>query len=76
MCSAGAGAGGLKVVIATANAGKQREFAALLAPLGLQLLLQSELGIDSVEESGQSFEDNALLKARHAARGQRPARAR
>ena len=57
----------MKLVLATSNAGKQREFAALLAPLGIELLLQSELGIDSVEETGTSFEANALLKARHAA---------
>jgi XTP/dITP diphosphohydrolase len=58
----------MKVVLATANAGKQREFAELLAPLGIELLLQSTLGIVSVEETGASFVDNALLKARHAAR--------
>jgi XTP/dITP diphosphohydrolase len=58
----------LKLVLATANAGKQREFAALLSPLGLELVLQSTLGIDSVEETGTTFEVNALLKARHAAR--------
>jgi len=57
----------VKLVLATANAGKQREFAALLAPLGIELLLQSALGIDSVEETGTTFEANALLKARHAA---------
>jgi XTP/dITP diphosphohydrolase len=57
----------VKLVLATANAGKQREFAALLAPLGIELLLQSALGIDSVAESGTTFEANALLKARHAA---------
>jgi XTP/dITP diphosphohydrolase len=57
----------VKLVLATSNAGKQREFAALLAPLGIELLLQSALGIDSVEETGTSFEANALLKARHAA---------
>jgi XTP/dITP diphosphohydrolase len=58
----------MRVVLATANPGKQREFAALLAPLDIQLLLQSELGIDSAEETGATFEANALLKARHAAR--------
>ncbi|HEX2789331.1 MAG TPA: RdgB/HAM1 family non-canonical purine NTP pyrophosphatase [Steroidobacteraceae bacterium] len=64
----------MKLLLASANAGKQREFAALLAPLGLELVLQAELGIDSVEETGASFEDNALLKARHAAgRGAMPA---
>jgi XTP/dITP diphosphohydrolase len=57
----------LKLVLASGNAGKQREFAALLAPLGMQLLLQSALGIDSVAETGTTFEANALLKARHAA---------
>jgi XTP/dITP diphosphohydrolase len=57
----------LKLLLATANAGKQREFAALLAPLGLELLLQSALGIDSIAETGATFEANALLKARHAA---------
>lgn len=57
-----------RLILASANAGKQREFAALLAPLGIELLLQSALGIASVAETGTSFEDNALLKARHAAR--------
>jgi XTP/dITP diphosphohydrolase len=58
----------MRVVLATANPGKQREFAALLAPLDVELVLQSELGIDSAEETGSTFEANALLKARHAAR--------
>jgi XTP/dITP diphosphohydrolase len=57
----------MRVVLATANAGKQREFAALLQPLDIELLLQSTLGIGNIEETGTSFEANALLKARHAA---------
>jgi XTP/dITP diphosphohydrolase len=57
----------MKVVLASANPGKQREFAALLGPRGFELVLQSELHIDSIAETGHSFEDNALLKARHAA---------
>jgi len=57
----------MQVVLATANAGKQRELAALLAPLHIELLLQSTLGIGAIEETGTSFEANALLKARHAA---------
>ncbi len=57
----------MKVVLASANPGKQREFAALLAPLGVQLWRASELGIGSPEETGSTFEANALLKARHAA---------
>ncbi len=57
----------MQVVLATANAGKQRELVALLAPLNIELLLQSALGIEAIEETGTSFEANALLKARHAA---------
>lgn len=57
-----------RVVLATGNAGKQREFAALLAPLGIEILTQRELGIEGAEETGDTFEANALLKARHAAR--------
>jgi len=57
----------MKLILASANPGKQRELAVLLAPLGLELLLQSALGIESIEETGSSFVDNALLKARHAA---------
>jgi XTP/dITP diphosphohydrolase len=56
-----------KVVLASANRGKQREFAALLNGAGLELLLQDSLGIASVAETGTSFEANALLKAHHAA---------
>ena len=57
-----------RVVLASANRGKLRELAALLSPLSLTLVPQQSLGITSVEESGGSFLDNALLKARHAAR--------
>ncbi|WP_298235828.1 RdgB/HAM1 family non-canonical purine NTP pyrophosphatase [uncultured Azohydromonas sp.] len=58
-----------RVVLATGNAGKQREFAALLAPLGFAVVTQGELGIAGAEETGDTFESNALLKARHASRG-------
>src|ERR1700722_11814768 len=57
-----------QVVLASANPGKQREFADLLAALGIELVLQSALGIASIAETGASYEANALLKARHAAR--------
>jgi XTP/dITP diphosphohydrolase len=57
-----------RVVLATGNAGKRREFAALLAPLGFEIVSQDELGIEPAAETGTTFEDNALLKARHAAR--------
>jgi len=56
-----------RVVLASANPGKQREFAALLNPYGIELVLQAAIGIASVAETGTSFESNALLKARHAA---------
>jgi XTP/dITP diphosphohydrolase len=68
VCAAGTNTGVVRLVLATANRGKQREFAALLLPLGVQLQLQSELGIDSPAESGTTFEANALIKSRHAAR--------
>jgi XTP/dITP diphosphohydrolase len=58
----------LRLVLASANPGKLRELEALLAPLGVSLVLQSQLGILSVAETGTTFEANALLKARHAAR--------
>jgi XTP/dITP diphosphohydrolase len=57
-----------QVVLASGNRGKQREFAALLGAAGLELLLQDSLGIASAAETGTTFEANALLKARHAAR--------
>src|SRR5512139_2825746 len=58
----------MKLVLATGNPGKQRELAALLAPRGCELVLQTALGIPAAAETGQTFEANALLKARHAAR--------
>lgn len=57
-----------KVVLASANAGKLRELARVLEPLGMELVVQSELGVNAAEETGVSFIENALLKARHAAR--------
>lgn len=61
----------MKVVLASANAGKLRELDALLEPLGWELLLQRELGIESPPETGSTFVENALIKARHAARAAR-----
>jgi XTP/dITP diphosphohydrolase len=57
-----------RVVLASGNAGKLRELHALLAPLGLDVVAQSEFDISGVEETGLSFVENAILKARHAAR--------
>jgi XTP/dITP diphosphohydrolase len=56
-----------RVVLATGNAGKQREFAALLASRDFEVVLQTTLGIEAAEETGSTFEANALIKARHAA---------
>lgn len=56
----------MKVVLATSNPGKQREFEAILAARGFQLVMQSDLGIEPADETGKTFEENALLKARHA----------
>ncbi len=57
----------LRVVLATGNRGKLREFAELLAPLDFAIEPQSAFGIEPPEETGDSFAANALLKARHAA---------
>ena len=55
-----------QAVLATGNAGKLREMAALLAPIGFQLKAQGELGIAAASETGVTFVENALQKARHA----------
>ncbi|WP_310608125.1 XTP/dITP diphosphatase [Buttiauxella brennerae] len=56
-----------KVVLATGNAGKVRELADLLGDFGLDVVAQTELGVESAEETGLTFIENAILKARHAA---------
>jgi XTP/dITP diphosphohydrolase len=56
-----------RVVLATGNPGKLREMRAILAGHGLEVVAQSELGIASPAEDGDSFAANALIKARHAA---------
>ena len=55
-----------KLVLASNNAGKVKEFQALLAPLYFQVVPQGELGIPSAEEPHDTFVENALAKARHA----------
>lgn len=57
-----------RVVLASSNAGKLREFAALLADQGFTLLRQSDFGIEPPPETGSTFFENALIKARNAAR--------
>ena len=58
----------MKLVLASGNPGKLKEFGALLADGGFEVVPQASLGVDDVEETGLSFIENALLKARHAAR--------
>jgi XTP/dITP diphosphohydrolase len=57
----------VRVVLASSNSGKLRELASLLAALGLDLIAQSSLGVETPPETGETFAANALLKARHAA---------
>jgi len=58
----------LRVVLASGNAGKLREFSELLATSGFTLLRQSDFGIVPPPETGTTFLENALIKARNAAR--------
>ena len=55
-----------RLVLASGNEGKLREFRRLLAPLGIEVLAQSELGIAEADEPHATFVENALAKARHA----------
>jgi len=57
-----------KLVIASNNPGKLREFQFLLQPLGIEVLTQAQLGIEEVEEPHNTFIENALVKARHVSR--------
>ena len=55
-----------RLVVATGNRGKLAEIEAVLAGLGIELVAQSELGIPEADETGATFVENALLKARQA----------
>ena len=57
-----------KLVIASNNPGKLREFQFLLQPLGIEVLTQAQLGITEAEEPHVTFIENALAKARHVSR--------
>lgn len=57
-----------KIVLASGNRGKLAELQAMLAPLGVELVRQADLGIGEAEEPHRTFVENALAKARHAAR--------
>ena len=57
-----------RLVLASNNPGKLREFRQMLSPLGIEVVPQSELGIPEAEEPHETFIENALAKARHASR--------
>lgn len=57
-----------RIVLASGNKGKLREMQAVLLPLGFDVLPQSDFGVTDAEETGLSFVENAIIKARHAAR--------
>jgi XTP/dITP diphosphohydrolase len=57
-----------KLVIASNNLGKLREIGAMLAPLGIEIVPQAALGVPEAQEPHGTFIENALAKARHAAR--------
>jgi XTP/dITP diphosphohydrolase len=56
-----------RIVLATGNPGKVREIQRILGELGVEVVPQTELGVGDADETGTSFVDNALIKARHAA---------
>lgn len=58
----------MKLVLASGNAGKLGEIREILADLDVELMPQGQLGVNDAEETGKSFIENAILKARHAAR--------
>lgn len=56
----------MKLVLASSNQGKLVELRELLADTGIELVAQSDLGVEDAEETASTFVENALLKARHA----------
>lgn len=58
----------IKVVLATSNLGKVKEMADVLAEFGFEVIAQSEFGIETPEETGLTFVENALIKARFASK--------
>lgn len=58
----------MKLVLASSNHGKLEELRGLLSGNGIELIAQSDLGVEDADETGTTFIENALLKARHATR--------
>ncbi len=56
-----------RIVLATGNPGKVKEMSEILLPFGLQIVPQSEFDLPEADETGLSFVENAIIKARHAA---------
>lgn len=56
-----------RIVLATGNRGKVEEMQAILAPFGLEVVPQSEFGVPEADETGLTFVENAIIKARNAA---------
>lgn len=56
-----------KIVMASGNAGKLAEIRQLLDSFGVEVVAQSELGVSDADETGSTFAENSLIKARHAA---------
>ncbi|MBC3766859.1 RdgB/HAM1 family non-canonical purine NTP pyrophosphatase [Neptunicella marina] len=57
-----------QIVLASGNQGKVNELCAMLAPLNLEVLPQSHFNVEEVPETGTTFVENAIIKARHAAK--------
>ncbi len=57
-----------QIVLATGNKGKVKELAGMLAPLNIDVVAQSEFNVPDVPETGTTFIENAIIKARHAAK--------
>lgn len=55
-----------KVVLASGNRGKLKEFGEILQPMGMEIVAQGELGVTDADETGLTFVENAILKARNA----------
>ena len=57
-----------KIVLATGNQGKVKELAELLSTHHIEVIPQTQLNVSDVEETGTTFVENAIIKARHAAK--------
>ena len=53
----------MKIVLASSNKNKIKEFKRILEPLDIELITQTELGVKEVPETGVSFEENSIIKS-------------